>query len=347
MGAIKLAVTGGAGFLGYHICHQLADKYEKIYVLDIVPIDPKEYPANVRFLQVDVRDQKALNGALKDIDSVIHAAAALPLWKKEDIFAVNVGGTRNILEAAINNGVKKTVFVSSTAVYGLNDKHPSLEDDVLYGVGPYGESKVEAEKICQEYRKKGACVSIVRPKSIVGTGRLGVFQILYDWIESGKRIPIIGNGKNRFQLLEVEDLVDAIYLLLMAPHKKANDTFNVGAADFGTVNDDLSALCAYAASGARVLRTPKYPVIFLLALLRKMGISPLYKWIYMTAANDSFVSIAKLRDSLGWSPRCSNIQAIVRSYQWYLDHKDGLRETGITHRVPWDQGILRYFKRFL
>ena len=100
------------------------------------------------------------------------------------------------------------------------------------GVGPYGESKVQAERVCESFRNAGMCVPIVRPKTFIGTGRLGVFQILYDWIKDGKPIPIIGDGTNRYQLLEVEDLVDAIFLLATAPQEKVNDTFNVGAERF-------------------------------------------------------------------------------------------------------------------
>ncbi len=68
---------------------------------------------------------------------------------------------------------------------------------------------------------------IIRPKTFIGSGRLGVFQILYDWVENGKKIPVIGNGENHYQLLEVEDLVEAIYLALTLPKEKVDDTFNI------------------------------------------------------------------------------------------------------------------------
>ena len=73
--------------------------------------------------------------------------------------------------------------ISSTAVYGIPDHHPLYEDDKLDGVGPYGEAKIEAEEVCLEYRGKGMCVPIIRPKSFVGPERLGVFALLYDWAQ--------------------------------------------------------------------------------------------------------------------------------------------------------------------
>ncbi len=344
---MKLAITGGAGFLGYHLSQQLADKFDELLVLDVAPIVAAEYPQNVKYVNVDVRDLEEIDKAFRGVDVVVHGAAALPLWKKEDIFGINVQGTRNVLEAAKNNKVERVVHVSSTAVYGVPEKHPICEDDPLIGVGYYGESKIEAEKVCGEYRQKGFCVPVARPKTFIGTGRLGVFQILYDWVKAGKKIPIIGNGKNRYQLLEVEDLVDAIYLFLTSPRDKSNVTYNVGAKEFGTVLDDMGALCDFAGTGARVMSTPAWLVKPLLALFEKLKLSPLYKWVYGTADKDSFVSIEKIEKTLGWAPKHSNVRALIRSYGWYLDHRDEVQTTGITHRVAWEQGILKVFKKFL
>ncbi len=344
---MRLAITGGAGFLGYHLCNRLTDKYEEIFVLDIAPIDPNEYPSNAKYFNADIRNKNQLNEIFKDVDVIIHAAAALPLWRRKEIFDINIEGTRNVLEAAQNNNIERVIYVSSTAVYGVPKRHPLYENDSLIGVGPYGESKIEAEKICQEYREKGMCIPVIRPKTFIGTGRLGVFQILYDWVESGKRIPILGNGKNRYQLLEVEDLVDSIYILLTASCEQANDIFNVGVAEFGTVREDVGALCEYAGTGAKVLPTPARLIIPLLALFEKLKLSPLYKWVYGTAATDSFVSIDKMKNTFGWLPKYSNARALIRSYQWYLEHKNEVFGTGVTHRVAWKQGILAVFKRFL
>jgi nucleoside-diphosphate-sugar epimerase len=214
-------------------------------------------------------------------------------------------------------------------------------------VGPYGESKIAAEKICQQYRDKGIVITVIRPKSFIGTGRLGIFQILYDWIESGKKIPIIGAGRNRYQLLDVEDLVEAIYLFITAPAQKVNDCFNIGAQDFSTVKEDVGALCDYVGTGAKVMPVPAWILKPLLAIFEKLNLSPLYKWIYATADRDSFVSNNKIKSVLGWLPKYSNKDALIRSYNWYVGHKKELAGTGITHRVAWEQGILSLAKRFL
>ncbi len=344
---MKLAITGGAGFLGYHVANQLGKEYDEIVIIDIAPIDLKEYPKNVKYYQVDVRDLKELKKVLKGVGKIVHAAAALPLWKRKDIYETNINGTQNVLEAAIANQIKRVVYISSTAVYGVPEKHPIYENDPLVGVGPYGESKIEAERICQSYRQKGLCVPIIRPKTFIGTGRLGVFQILYDWVKDGKRIPIIGDGNNRYQLLEVEDLVEAIKLVLDLKEEVVNDVFNIGAEKFKTVKEDVGALCEFAGTGASVMPIPSWLVKPFLEVFWYLKISPLYKWVYDTADKDSFVAIEKAKQKLGWQPKYSNAQSLIKSYKWYLKHYDEVNKVGTTHRVAWRQGVLGLVKKLL
>lgn len=344
---MRLVVTGGAGFLGYHIANELSDRAQ-IHLLDIDTFHAEDYPKGVTFATCDVRDRAALERELKGADVIVHAAAGLPLWKPKDIVEINVEGTRNVLEAARKLGVPRVIHISSTAVYGVPEKHPLYETDPMVGVGPYGMSKIEAEKICEAYRKQGLVVCVIRPKTFVGTGRLGVFQILFDWVHDGKRIPFIGNGKNRYQLLEVSDLVNAIWLAATAPADKANDTFNVGGSDSETVDEYVGALCAFAGTGARILHTPAGPIKLALSIFEALHMSPLYKWVYGTADKDSFVSTDKIRNKLGWSYKFNNAEALINSYKWYMQHfREVENQTGVTHRVPWNQGILKVFKRWL
>ncbi len=344
-----LLITGGAGFLGYHICNKLSSKFKKIIILDIAPFHKEEFPKNVFYHNVDITNKEKLKEIIKKEKPhlIIHGAAALPLYKPSIIWKVNVLGTKNVLDVALENNIERLTFISSTAVYGIPKKHPLYESDPLVGVGDYGKTKILAEKICEKYRKKGMCISIIRPKTFIGTGRLGVFQILYDWIESGKRIPVIGNGKNKYQLLEVRDLVDAIYLTLTKPKNKVNDTFNVGSEIFGTVEEDVGVVCKYSGSGARVFKTPAFLVIFFLRIFEILKISPLYKWVYGTASKDSFVSIEKIKKKLQWTPKYSNAEALIESYKWYLKNKHKLTGTGVTHRVAWSQGILKIIKKIM
>ncbi len=343
----KIVITGGAGFFGLHLAQRFAAKYH-VVLYDIADFPHDEYPTSVEKVKGDVRNRYRLEKAFDGASYVVHAAAGLPLLDRPTIIDINVRGTQNVLEAAKTTGVKRVVHISSTAVYGVPEKHPLYEDDPLIGVGPYGESKIAAERLCEEYREKGLLVPVIRPKTFIGTARLGVFQILYEWVKEGHGIPIIGDGYNRYQLLEVEDLVDAVQLMIEHPDDAAtNRTFNVGAAEFHTVREDVGALCDYAGSGAHVVPFPAWAVKPALAAAEAVKLSPLYKWVYGTADKDSFVSTERIQ-AIGWNPKYSNSQALIRSYQWYLDHyQEAQQGTGTHHRVAWDQGILKLAKRFI
>lgn len=347
---MNVFITGGAGFLGLHLANYFHKIGANIILYDIAEFNRNEYPKKTIFINGDVRDIKKLHSSLHGADVVIHAAAALPLWNAKEILDINIRGTRAVLQASLDQKVKRFIYVSSTAVYGVPKKHPIVESDPKVGVGPYGISKIAAEKECEKYRKKGMNVTVIRPKTFVGTHRLGVFEILYSWIKEGRKIPVIGNGKNRYQLLDVDDLCEAIYLFSThRPLKKTNDAFNIGAAQFDTVEADLNAVFKRAGSSSRIQSTPAFLVKKALWLFEKLKLSPLYQWVYDTADKDSFVSIDKLVSTLKWKPRYSNAQALIKSYDWYKKHYKEVKATttGVTHTVGWDQGILGWFKRFM
>ncbi|MCB1172395.1 MAG: NAD-dependent epimerase/dehydratase family protein [Leptospiraceae bacterium] len=339
-------VTGGAGFLGINLIRYLLDKKHKCVSVDVAEFDyPEKDDKRVKIIKADIRDLDAMKKAMKGVDIVVHCAAALPLYTAEEIFSTDVDGTRNVLEAAWQNKIKRVVHVSSTAVYGIPDHHPLKEDDQLDGVGPYGMAKIQAEEVCLEFRQKGMIVPIVRPKSFIGPERLGVFALFYDWAKDGHGFPILGNGKNLYQLLDVEDLCASIYLCATGAAKKVNDTFNVGAREFSTMKADFQAVLDYAGFGKKVRAFPAWPLIMVLRVLELMKLSPLYKWVYETAAKDSFVSIEKAEQVLGYNPVHSNQDALIRNYKWYLENLDSFQNaSGISHRVPWKQGILKIFK---
>jgi len=346
---MRVGITGAAGFLGLHLARYFNKRNCDLTLCDIQQFIKKEYPKCI-FLQKDIRNYVGMNSFVKNQDVIIHAAAALPLWKKNDIFDVNVNGTKNLLKICLKNKTKHFIYISSTAVYGIPKKHPVYENDQMVGVGPYGESKIEAETLCEKYRKKGLIITIIRPKTFIGTHRLGVFEILFDWIKDGKKIPVIGSGNNRYQLLDVDDLVEAIFRISTFKDKnKINTVFNIGAEKFNTVKKDLNALFKYADSGSKVFSTPAGIIKFFLYIFEKLNLSPLYQWVYDTADKDSFVSINKLIKTLRWKPKFSNSDALIKSYHWYLKNYKNIksRGEGVTHTVGWKQGILRIAKKFM
>ena len=190
-------------------------------------------------------------------------------------------------------------------------------------------------------------VPVIRPKSFIGPERLGVFALLYDWARDGRDFPMIGSGNNRYQLLDIADLCQAIWLCSTLPDETINDVFNVGAQEYMTMKQDWQAVLDYAGFGKKVRGFPAAPVIWALRILDRLGLSPLYRWVYETAATDSFVSIDKAQRILGYRPQYSNQDALIRNFQWYLQHRDEFANaSGVSHRVPWKQGALGLAKKF-
>ena len=336
------SISGGAGFLGLHLARRLLADGHDVRTLDVVPLDDAELERSVDELPGDIRDRESVRQLVEGADVVVHAAAALPIQAaRASIRSVNVGGTENVLRAGDEAGVRRVVFISSTAVYGVPEKHPIEEDDPLVGVGWYGESKIDAEGLC---RVAAVETTIVRPKTFIGPERLGVFEILFDWIREGRRIYTLGRGDNRYQLLAVEDLVDAIVRAGEEPNA-ARETFNVGATEFGTVRSDLQALIDHAGSSSRLQPVPVKPAEIALRGLELLRVSPLAEWHYKTAHKDSFVDVTKAQRLLGWRPRLSNRDALIETYDWYLANRGRVGEAGVTHRVPWNQQALGLLKR--
>lgn len=339
-----VAISGGAGFLGLHLARRLVADGRRVRTLDLAPLADDVLEGRVEELRGDVRREADARRLVAGADVLVHAAAALPIQvSRNAIRSVNVEGAAVTLAAALEAGVRRVVLVSSTAVYGVPERHPIHEHDPLVGVGPYGESKIEAERLCEAFGRRGLEWVVVRPKTFVGPERLGVFEILFDWVREGRRIPVLGDGRNRYQLLAVEDLVDALVRCLDA--EAAGEALNVGAERFGTVRDDLDALIEHAGSSSRLRPVPARPAELALRALELARLSPLAEWHYRTAHRDSFVSIEKARTLLGWAPRLSNAETLCATYDWYLAHRAELRTAGTTHRVPWDQRALGLLRR--
>ena len=345
--ASRILVTGGSGFLGINLVrHLLAHGYD-VASIDLLPFDYADCKDRVTAVVGDIRNRDDVDRAMEGAHAVVHCAAALPLYSTEDIMSTDIDGTRHVLESAIDFKVPRVVHISSTAVYGVPDHHPLYEHDAMIGVGPYGQAKIEAEQVCESYRAKGLCIPIIRPKSFVGPERLGVFALLYDWAKDGKHFPIPGSGNNLYQLLDVEDLCVAIDACLTMDASAVNDVFNIGAKQFGTIRQDFQAVLDKAGFGKKIVSFPEGPSNAALAVLRWLRLSPVYKWAYGTVSKESFVSIEKAERVLGFAPKYSNADALLRNYQWYLDNLSRFQgQAGVTHRVPWSQGVLALLKRF-
>lgn len=330
--------------MGINLVRYLLERGHNVRSYDLQPF---AYPESGQIdeLQGDIRNLQLHDHAFDGVDIVVHCAAALPLETPQEIHSTNVDGTRLLLESAEKRGIERFIHTSSTAVYGIPDHHPLIEDDPMHGVGAYGASKVAAEHICNEFRAKGLVLPVLRPKSFVGPERLGAFELLYDFAYTGHNFPVLGSGNNIYQLMDVDDLNQAVLLCATAEAAIANDTFNVGAGEYGSLRRAFQAVLDKAGYNKRIIGLPEMPAIWTLRALEAVHLSPLYKWIYETAGKDSFVSLDKITERLGYAPTHSNENALIRNYEWYVANHDSISQAaGVSHRVPWKKGALRMLK---
>ncbi|WP_211269086.1 NAD-dependent epimerase/dehydratase family protein [Saccharothrix syringae] len=346
----RIAVTGAAGVLGSQLVSRLRAEGVEVHAFDIRPIEPA--PGLVPFTG-DIRDRRAVTEAVTGVDALVHCASALPSYPAADIRSIVVEGTGTVLDAARAARVPRVLHVSSTAVYGLPKLVPTPEDHPREPVDTYSGAKAEAEVIAERHRAAGMLLPVLRPKTFLGPGRMGLFDMLYQWAEEGRHFPVLGRGDVRIQMLALSDLVDAVHTVLTAPADRVNDTFNVGAAEFGTLREDFQVVLDAAGHGKRVKSIPGRPAVAVLRALERTGMSPVYGRLLFKLLADSYVSVDKIRERLGFVPKYSNQEAILQTYAWWREARAAAgdagtagRATGRTSQEPWKQGALKLAKVF-
>jgi nucleoside-diphosphate-sugar epimerase len=342
----KILITGGCGFFGVHLARYFLKKKYTVILLDTAPLTAKDLLNKVEVINLDIRNTKKMERVFENVDYVVHAAAALPIHHdKNYILDVNVNGTKSVLNASLKNKVKKMVFISTTAMYGVPRSLPEKETDPIYPIGHYGKSKADAEKLCLSYAKKGLKVNILRPKSFLGPERLGVFTIWFEAIYTDRPVFILGKGNNLYQLLEVRDLCTAVESALTV--KISGEIFNIGAEKYGTWRENLGNLIKKSKSKSKIISLPVLPTQIALSILEFFNLSPLVAWHYKTFPVDSYVSIDKAKKILHYKATKSNDDILTESYDWYKTHRNEfIGKEGTTHRTVWNFKLVDIAQKF-
>ncbi|NBI28190.1 NAD-dependent epimerase/dehydratase family protein [Chengkuizengella marina] len=344
----KVLITGSNGVLGKNLIQYLEDHYRNDYELHLLDVaQPEDQTSKHKTNKGDIRSKKDVEKVIKDIDIVVHCASASPSYKESEIFDIIINGTSNLLNCSFEIGnVERFIYISSTSVYGVPEKAPIFENDEVKPYDPYNKGKIEAEKRCLQWRAKGKCITILRPRSFLGPHRLGTFGILYEWASEKRNFPMLGAGKNKYQLLDVEDLCQAICLSMSVDKQNANDLFNIGAKEFTNIKEDYQAVLHEAGYNKKIISIPVFPMIIILSILEKLKLSPFYKRLYKKLNRNYYVSIEKAEKQLGYNPKYSNKDALIRNYHWYLRNQKKYNTAGLSNNAVWNQGVLKYAKYF-
>jgi nucleoside-diphosphate-sugar epimerase len=331
----EIVVTGASGFLGTELCKKLLDEGFIVTGIDI--IEPSFSRKDFRFKEIDVANylnRKQLSRICKD-KTVIHCAASVPITR--------VGAAGHVKTNALGtyfialSKPKKIIFISTSAIYGI-PKDIITEDTSPNPIEDYGVSKLIAESFLHGTKEWRESTVILRPRTIIGKGRMGMMDFLFPRIMKGKSVYLIGDGSNKFQLLSLEDLINAILLSLEVNQKYVE--YNLGTDKFTALGNDIEELIRMVGSKSKIRHLPKF-TRRILALLDKLNLSPMTKWHYETIFHDFVFDSSKAKRELNWEAWDSNIGMLVKAYNWYEMHKDDGGNTPHTKRL--DKKLLERF----
>ena len=309
----KVLVTGACGAVGPHIVGALLETGFDVHTLSLDAPPKGIWPSRVGVSQGDVMDEVIVQHAMQGVDMVIHLAALLhildPLttsrWKYERI---NVGGTAVVVNAAIKAGVKRIVFASTIAVYGPSGGQVLNEESVPAPNTPYGQTKLEAERIVLEARRGGgqALGTVLRFGAVYGGRIKGNYRRLVKELARGRFVPI-GDGTNRRSLIYGKDLARAVVVAGLQP-VAAGQIFNVTDGQFHRLKDIIAAMSSALGRTPPCYALPVKPVRWAAGLIedaaKMLGYSsPVGRGMVDKYTEDIAVSGNKLRDLLGFTPQ--------------------------------------------
>lgn len=341
-------ITGGAGFFGTIL---------KKYLLDnggggVVSIDLQpDYFTHPRFIayQGDINDTALLQNIFDtySFDAIFHCAALLAHVKKDlkNLWESNVVGTQQIYDFALQYGIKKIVFISSNCLFAKNFDTPVCEDEIPNPAEVYGKSKLEGERILLSYPDKIHSI-IFRSPTIMDEGRLGLLGILFDFMADNKKIPIVGDGTNRYQFIYAKDLANACKLALDAQY---SEIFNIGSDDVKSFNDVYEYVIRESGCKSTLLHFPKLPMIFVMKLCFWLKISPLGPYQYKMIASNFVFDTTKIKKKLGFTPTLKNEEMLLKAYNFYRAHKSEIlqRKNVSAHNTTAKMGVIKILKWFM
>lgn len=337
----RVLITGGAGFLGAHLGDRFRKQGLSVRLLDVAECPGWAREGGFEYMRGHIRDPKSVAAALTGVEAVIHAAFASPRQSLHVIRDVNVEGTRALCAGALAAGVRRFILISSTIVLKPRRVHPLLRSSPLNQLDLYRASRVEAEAVVSESGDRGLSTAIARPKTFVGPGRVGAFAIIFERIRLGEPVPVLGNGQNRYQLLDIRDMAEGIRLLEASDRE---GVFFFGTRDFRTVREDFQALLEHAGTGARLRFIPGRIARVALRGMELANITPLSELHYLSArGEDSVVDISRAERELDWRPQRSNAQALRDAYDWYLTSVTTTGTAPSTYPVPLAHRVLKGF----
>lgn len=341
----KLLITGGSGFFGGLLKRALLSRGFYCVNIDLEK-DTYSHP-NLVSIQGDIRNNATLEKIFSEhnFDAIFHCAAILAhaVKDKNFLWTSNVNGTKNIAEFAKKYKVPRIIFTSSNCLWAENFGRPVKEEDKPNPVEIYGKSKQEGEKILLNYSNHFHSI-IFRCPTIIDAGRLGLLSILFEFMDEGRKVWVVGGGNNKYQFIYSQDLIDACIKALS--HNKTN-IFNIGSDNVKTFKEVYQFVIDKARTGARIAALPKKLTILLMKIAYALKLSPLGPYQYKMIAEDFIFDTSRIKRDLDWHPTLTNEEMLWKSYQYYHKNLSEIRNRKdvSAHKQAAKMGIIKILKR--
>lgn len=321
----RVLVTGASGFTGGHLCRRLMkDGYSVRALIRNPDRDCGLSSSGIETVLGDVRDQSSLQRAVEGMDKVFHIAAVYRRQNvsRREMFDTHVQGTKNLLDASINAGVRRFIHCSTIGVHG-DIKGPAANEQAPYAPGDhYQDSKAEGERVVLEYMAGGRLPIVVfRPGGIYGPGDLR-FLKLFKAIKAG-RFAMIGSGEVRCQMIYIDDLIDGI-LLCATSERATGNVYILTGSEPATLNQLVRTIAEVLEVRPPRLRVPFAPVYlagFVCEMLCKpFGIDPpLHRRRVKFFSSTRWFDISKAQNHLSFEPKTDLRTGIALTAKWYYD----------------------------
>lgn len=260
---MKVLVTGGTGFSGKALVRRLLDKGYEVIALDYKEgLNTQELRDRGATVVIgSVTDKDVVSRCMEGVDVVQHLAAAFRELNVPNTHydEVNVGGTRNVLDAALANGVMKFVYCSTCGVHGNIDDPPGDEDSPIQPADYYQRTKYQAEPIVNEYFRKGLKTTILRPAAIYGPGDPERFFMIFNRVAKGS-FPMFGDGKTLYHPLYIDNLVDA-FILAMEPGKGDGEAYLVADEEYIEIENLVRKVGESLDIDVNIRHYPVWPIV--------------------------------------------------------------------------------------
>lgn len=322
---MQVLVTGGSGFVGSHLVRRLLARGHQVRTLDkssgLFDAELRELGASLR--EGSVTDADAVNRSVAGCELVYHLASPFgDLLQPDDVYwDVEVNGTRNILEAAEQHGIRRVVHCSTQGVHGSLSETPGDENSSMVPRDYYCYSKVEGERVCQEFLARGLDIVIVRPTSVYGPGDLRGWLSLYRMVARGWFL-MIGDGKTLNHPVYVENLVDLFELAGNVPEAKGR-VYLAGDEHPVTLTQLVRGVGLALGTRVRIVRFPWYELAQVGATVvevvsKGFGVKPpvFRRRLSWFRTNRAF-RIERAKQELGYQPRVPLREGLARTAAWY------------------------------